>query len=132
MGEEKDSCRSLKKKTNIRIIDCFLVLVVVLNLLILMVAIDVLNRTIDFSSMWDNIIVVALVLLSVGSVFLVLMLRSLSRSIGGIKRINGILNKFINGDYSLRISVRKKDYLRDITSTLNKLLAICETNKKSE
>jgi len=132
MAEENNKQKAFKKKINLRIIDCSFMLVVVLNLLILMVVVDILNRTIDFSFLWDNIIILALVLLSIGSIFLINMLRSLSRSIGGIRRIDEVLNKFIEGDHSLRISVRKKDYLRDVSNTLNRLLDNLNAKVKSE
>jgi len=132
MAEENNKQKAFKKKINLRIIDCSFMLVVVLNLLILMVVVDILNRTIDFSFLWDNIIILALVLLSIGSIFLINMLRSLSRSIGGIRRIDEVLNKFIEGDHSLRISVRKKDYLRDVSNTLNRLLDNFNAKVKSE
>ncbi len=114
-----------------RLMDSFMILIIILNLLILYIAVDVLSRSLNFSSIWDNIVVICLTFLAIGSIFLVTMLRVLHRSIGAIRRIEGVLRKFVEGDYSLRIQVRKRDYLHELAITLNRLLDIVEGKSKN-
>jgi HAMP domain-containing protein len=55
----------------------------------------------------------------------------LFRTVGALPRIEKILDKVINGDYSARISVRKKDTIYSLTAKLNQIIDLLEKKSKS-
>jgi len=59
-------------------------------------------------------------------IFLGLFLVFLRRGIGPLGRIDKILDSVINGNYSLRISVRKKDLVYPFAEKINKIIELLE------
>jgi signal transduction histidine kinase len=55
----------------------------------------------------------------------------LFRSVGAIPRIEKILDKVINGDYSQRISIRRKDTIHSLVDRMNQVIALLEQKSKS-
>jgi signal transduction histidine kinase len=82
------------------------------------------------SPWWTNCIISQLSFTGVIVVLLVTLLILLHRSLGAIPRIEGILAKVIEGDYSLRITVRNKDTIMPFVAKLNKLIELLDKNSK--
>lgn len=61
---------------------------------------------------------------------LVCMFIILHRSVGPLPRIEGILEKVINGDYSVRITVREKDTIQSLVDKMNQVIDILEKTGK--
>lgn len=64
-------------------------------------------------------------------VFLMTLFHILKRGFGVVSRIERMLDQIANGEYSLRIYVRKKDLLSSLTKRINRILDLLE-NKKAE
>lgn len=83
------------------------------------------------SSWWINSLISQLSFSGVILVLLIAMLVLLHRAIGPIPRIEKILDRVNNGDYSLRIHVRKKDVLYSFVGKINKLIeTLAEKTKR--
>jgi HAMP domain-containing protein len=55
----------------------------------------------------------------------------LFRTVGPIPRMEKILDKVINGDYSQRITIRKKDTIHSLADRLNQVIGLLEKKSKS-
>lgn len=82
------------------------------------------------SPWWTNCIISQLSFTGVIVVLLIFLLVLLHRSLGAIPRIEGILTKVIDGNYSLRITVRSKDTILPFVTKLNKVLELLEKSSK--
>jgi len=65
-------------------------------------------------------------------VFLTTMFLLLHRSLGPIPRLETILDKIINGDYALRLSIRKNDISHSFVDKINKVIALLEEKSKTK
>lgn len=65
-------------------------------------------------------------------IFLTTMFLLLHRSIGPIPRLERTLDKIIEGDYSLRLSIRKNDIIHSFIDKANKVIALLEEKSKSK
>ncbi|MCM8781378.1 MAG: hypothetical protein NC908_05595 [Candidatus Omnitrophica bacterium] len=79
-----------------------------------------------------NFIISQLSVLGVLFVLLLTLMSALHRSLGPIPRMESILEKILQGDYSLRITIRKKDFLQSFVEKLNKVLDLLETKAKNK
>jgi len=82
------------------------------------------------SPWWTNCIISQLSFTGVIVVLLIFLLVLLHRSLGAIPRIEGILSKVLDGNYSLRITVRSKDTILPFVTKLNKVLELLEKSAK--
>ncbi len=64
-------------------------------------------------------------------ILLIVIFLVLHRVLGPIPRMEKILEKVINGDRSLRITIREKDIIHPFVDKLNKLLDLLEQKEKS-
>lgn len=62
--------------------------------------------------------------------FLVAITLLLRRSLGAIPRMEAALEKIAAGDYSLRLSIRKKDILHPLVDKINKVLDVLEAKAR--
>ncbi len=62
-------------------------------------------------------------------IFIVTIFYLLNRGLGALTRIERILDKIIEGEYSLRINIRKGDIMRPLTERFNKILDMLEEKK---
>lgn len=83
------------------------------------------------SNLSTNFIISQLSFLAIVVILLVCIMFFLHRGLGPIPRIESILDRVLNGDYSLRISLRKKDILQSLISKLNKILDLLESKSRS-
>lgn len=49
---------------------------------------------------------------------------------GALSRMENILEQVLNGDYSFRMHLRKRDMMRPFADKMNKVLDLLEKNKK--
>lgn len=90
------------------------------------------QHALQYPFAWGISFVIFVLTLIVAIVFLfITMFILLHRSVGAISRIEAILDKIINGNYSLRITVRKKDIIHSFVDKLNKILDLLEKKTKS-
>lgn len=82
------------------------------------------------SSWWLNSVISQGSFTAAILVLLVAMFIILHRSLGAIPRIEKILDKINSGDYSLRITVRKKDTIYSFVDKLNKTLELLEKKQR--
>ncbi|MFH1338857.1 MAG: hypothetical protein ABIH40_03335 [Candidatus Omnitrophota bacterium] len=86
----------------------------------------------QYSPAWQIYLIILQI--SLAGFFLTLLIMTyivLHRILGPIPRMEKILEKIINGDYSLRINVRKKDIIRPFVDKLNRILQLLEEKAKS-
>ncbi len=65
-------------------------------------------------------------------VFLTTMFLLLHRSLGPMPRLETILGKIINGDYALRLSIRKNDIIHSFVDKINEVIALLEEKSKTK
>ena len=82
------------------------------------------------SPWWTNCIISQLSFTGVIVVLLITLLMLLHRSLGAIPRIESILTKVIEGNHSLRITVRNKDTIMPFVNKLNKVLELLDKSTK--
>lgn len=83
------------------------------------------------SSWWLNSVISQLSFTAAILVLLITMFVLLHRNLGAVPRMERTLDKIIAGDYSLRLSVRKKDTIYNLVAKLNKVLDLLEKKTKS-
>lgn len=73
-----------------------------------------------------------LIQLAANASLLFIIFNTLHKTIGAFPRIENNLEKVINGDYSIRIGVRKKDneHVASLASKINKVLEVLESKTK--
>ena len=73
-----------------------------------------------------------LIQLAANASLLFIIFNTLHKTIGAFPRIENNLEKVINGDYSIRIGVRKKDneHVASLASKINKVLEVLESKAK--
>ncbi len=69
-------------------------------------------------------IIIAVLILLFSLIFM------LHRSIGPLPRLEQTLERVVQGEYSLRVSVRKGDYTHSLVNKINQLLEILEREAK--
>ncbi|HQO37532.1 MAG TPA: hypothetical protein PK107_01810 [Candidatus Omnitrophota bacterium] len=79
-----------------------------------------------------SFLVFILIQLAANASLLFIIFNTLHRTIGAFPRIENNLEKVINGDYSIRIGVRKKDneHVASLASKINKVLEVLESKAK--
>ena len=95
------------------------------------IAVDLKECLQTSSSWWLNSVISQLSFTAAIIVLLVTMFIILHRSLGAIPRIEKVLDKIIEGDYSLRLTVRKKDTIYSLIGKLNKIIDLLEKKTKS-
>jgi signal transduction histidine kinase len=86
----------------------------------------------QYSITWQiYLIILQISLVGFFLILLIITFVVLHRTLGPIPRMEKILEKIINGDYSLRINVRKKDLIRPFVDKLNRVLELLEEKAKS-
>ena len=86
----------------------------------------------QYSITWQiYLIILQISLVGFFLILLIITFVVLHRTLGPIPRMEKILEKIINGDYSLRINVRKKDIIRPFVDKLNRVLELLEEKAKS-
>jgi len=86
----------------------------------------------QYSLTWQiYLIILQISLVGFFLILLIITFVVLHRTLGPIPRMEKILEKIINGDYSLRINVRKKDLIRPFVDKLNRVLQLLEEKAKS-
>jgi methyl-accepting chemotaxis protein len=90
-----------------------------------------LEAAFQYSSTWRMDFVVAQAsLFLVVVILLSTIMMIIHRSLGPIPRIEAILERVAQGDYSMRVTVRKKDFLISFIDKLNKVLELLEQKTK--
>lgn len=90
------------------------------------------QHALQYPFLWRVSFIIFVLILIVSIAFLFFtMLVLLHRTVGAISRTETILDRVVNGDYSLRISVRKKDTIHSFADKLNKILDLLEKKTKS-
>ena len=65
--------------------------------------------------------------IAVDIAFLGILFIILHRSLGAIPRLEDALDRVINGESSLRITIRKKDIIQPLADKVNKVLDLLES-----
>jgi hypothetical protein len=82
------------------------------------------------SSWWIHSLISQLSFSGAILILLITMLVLLHRSLGAIPRIEGILDRVNNGEYSLRVTVRKKDIIYSFVHKINKIIDLLDKKVK--
>ena len=79
-----------------------------------------------------SFLVFILIQLAANASLLVIIFNTLHKTIGAFPRIENNLDKVINGDYTIRIGVRKKDneHVASLVARINKVLEVLESKAK--
>ncbi|MBP6919782.1 MAG: hypothetical protein PHS64_02735 [Candidatus Omnitrophica bacterium] len=79
-----------------------------------------------------SFLVFILIQLAANASLLFIIFNTLHKTIGAFPRIENNLEKVLNGDYSIRIGVRKKDneHVASLASKINKVLEVLESKAK--
>jgi signal transduction histidine kinase len=84
-----------------------------------------LQQVFNYSSAWRvNFIILQVSFLGIIFTLLVSLFLVLHRSLGPLLRIERILENVLKGDYSLRITVRRKDIIRSLADKINQLIEV--------
>lgn len=134
MKSRRSKIYFLKTPFVLRFISISLVYVCVLILINLysswMIIKELKNCTQGSSVWWAHSLISQLSFSGAIIILLITMLILLHRSLGAIPRIEGILDRVSNGDYSLRITVRKKDIIYSFVHKINKIIDLLEKKTK--
>lgn len=119
-----------KTKLNIKILNFALISTPIFFLIIFYAFFKVLTE-LQYSLTWRiYLIILQLSFTGFALVFLTVMFVILHRILGPINRIEKILDGVANEDYSLRMTVRKKDIIHSLVNKLNKVLDLLEEKAK--
>ncbi len=128
--QEKRSGKFWKIKYTLWFLNIFLVCITLLTL----VSFYTLGRLVteeQHSLEWRvSFFVLQICFIGIIFIFLTMMFLLLHRSLGPIPRLEIILDKIINGDYTLRLSIRKNDITHSFVDRINKVLALLEEKSK--
>lgn len=113
----------------------FLNAAIFLATLVALLSFYALSKTVtevQYSSVWRiNLVILQLGFVGVIFIFLVTILLLIHRALGPLPRMDKILDEVIKGNYSLRITIRKKDIMYSFVDKLNKILELLEQKTKS-
>jgi HAMP domain-containing protein len=119
-----------KIKLNIKILDFALITTPIFFLIILYAFFKVLTE-LQYSLIWQIHLIILLISFTVfGLMFLTVMFVILHRILGPINRMEKILDGVANKDYSLRMTVRKRDIIYSLVNKVNKVLDLLEEKTK--
>lgn len=118
-----------KLKYNIKILNIAIAVILALDFIILFMAQDILS-SLRGSPLLNNFILILLSFSAITVIFLIVLVVTLHRGIGGIHRMENILNDVLSGKYHLRVKLRKKDLIHSFADTLNKVLDLLEQKVK--
>ncbi len=135
MKKRRSKIAFLKMPSIIHFINASLIYVAILLVFNLYsswkIAVDLRDCLQTTSSWWLNSVISQLSFTAAILVLLVTMFVLLHRSLGPIPRMERVLDKIIEGDHSLRLTVRKKDSVYSFVAKLNKVLDLLEKKGKS-
>lgn len=81
--------------------------------------------------MFDFVLVQLIFSAGVILIFLLTILVLIHRGLGPLKRIDKIIDEVLAGNYSLRITVRQKDFIYPFAAKINKLIELLQNKAKS-
>ncbi len=120
-----------KRQFNFPFLTVSLISVTIMTLIFSFSLVDM-AREMPFSLIWQaNLFMMQLSLIGIILTFLITIFILLHRGLGVMHRMEEILEKIIDGDYSLRLSLRKKDIMQSFANKLNKVLDLLEAKSKS-
>lgn len=131
MKNDRRSKRIWKLKFRLQLLNYFLLAVIILNIFIFYNLKCVLEELAGSFSLSYRLIILSFCFLAVVTIFLICFLVFLHRGFGAIFRIEECIKKVLQGDYSVRISIRKKDFLQPFVDVLNKLLDLLESKTRN-
>jgi len=79
-----------------------------------------------------SLLVLQLCFIGIIFIYLTTVFLLLHRTLSPIPRLEAILDKVINEDYTLRLSIRKKDIIHSFIDKINKVIALLEEKSKSK
>lgn len=112
----------------------FILIATTLLFLIIFYALCRIVAELQYSLTWQIYLIILQIQISIVGAFSILLIMTfvvLHRTLDPILRTEKILEKIINGDYSLRINVRKKDLIRPFVEKLNRVFELLEKKAKS-
>ena len=110
----------------------YVLLLIIINFYATWSIIKELESALQYSSGWKvNFIISQLSLIGVVVILFITMMIIIHRSLGPMPRMEKILEKVIQGDYTQRIFIRKKDFIRSFADKLNKVLELLEKKSKT-
>lgn len=130
--QEKRSNKFWKIKYTLWFLNIFLICITLLTL----VSFYTLGRLVteeQHSLKWRiSFFVLQLCFIGIIFIFLTTMFLLLHRSLGPIPRLETNLDRVINGDYALRLSIRKSDIIHSFVDKINKVIALLEEKSKTK
>ena len=115
----------------IRAIFLYVLLLVFVNFYATWSIIRELEYTLHYSSAWKtNFILSQICFLGVAIILFMSLTLILHRSLGPIPRVERVMDEIIKGNYSLRVSIRQKDFLQSFINKLNKIISLLESESR--
>ncbi len=119
-----------KIKFRLKIFEFFLGAVIVLNLFLSYMLWNLCGKLQGFLVEQKTLIFLSLGFALAEVLFLIIILVFLHRTLEPFPRMEELLEKALQGDYSLRLNLRKKDLNRSFVEKMNKVLDLLERRKE--
>ncbi len=123
---EKRKKKLWKIKGRLKLFEFFLISIIVLNLFLSYIFWNMSNKTGSCLLEQRTLVILALGFALIEVIFLVIILVLLHRAIEPFQRIEKVLEKTLSGDYSTRLTLRKKDIAYSFVGKLNKIIDLLE------
>jgi hypothetical protein len=105
----------------------YIAVLVIVNFYSAWKMISELQTSFQYSSAWKtNFLIMQVCFLGVIFTLLASTYVLLHRSLGPLHRIEVMLDKVLTGDYSVRITIRKKDLVYSLADKLNRIIGLLE------
>lgn len=126
MGRNQRTKKVWKLKYKIRLLNLALVVAIIFNIFIFALIPLIMGRS-DVLQSFDIMLLGLMVsAICIVTVFILLLVIILHRSLGPIMQVEKVLAQVIDGDYSVRVHFRKDDLLHEMENKLNAVLEILE------
>lgn len=119
-------------KFRFKLFNFFLVGLIVLNLFLAYMLWSMVEGARGYLLEQRTLIILSLGFAVAEVIFLITILVLLHRAFGPFQRMEEILEKVLQGDYSSRIALRKKDIACSFVDKLNKILDLLEEKQKKK
>lgn len=131
MGRTQRSKKVWKLHYKLRLFNIALVVAVFFNVFVFAMIPVMLNRSEITNALDMAIIGLMIGAVCIVTIFMLLMVVVLHRSLGPIVQVEKVLAKVIAGDYSARVHFRKDDLLHELEKKLNAVLEILDNKERS-
>jgi signal transduction histidine kinase len=130
MGRNQRSKMLWKLQYKIKLFNAALVVAVIFNVFVFAMLPFMLKGNDSVSALDMTLVGLMVGAICIVTIFILLLVVILHRSLGPIVQVEKVLDRVISGDYCARVHFRKDDLLHDMEDKLNEVLAILEQEKR--